>query len=393
MSTTIDNSVAAPAGGAAKPARHAHTPSAAPKPEVRTAPGSAADRAVKRRRVLDLLDAAGRDSLLLTSHTALTWYLDGSRVHISLAGDPIAAVLVDRDGDHLVTFNNEAGRLAAEELPRGVTLHQVPWYGQLPAAAAAISRELAHGEPLAESSVTAELRAARQSLLPAESDRYARLSADVAEAMTDVLSGARPGTTEFQLAAELAGRVVAAGAEPLVLLCNGSSRSGFRHPLATHSAIGRRAMAVVCARRDGLVANATRWVRFDAGTPDELRAEARIAAVEADILDATVPGARLNSIFTEIQASYARHGFGAEQWELHHQGGPAGYAGRDPRVTPDTDDRVVMNQTFTWNPSGPGVKIEDTVQLTESGIRVLTADPRWPAASVNGIQRPLTLQV
>ena len=82
-----------------------------------TAPGNVADRAVKRQRVLDILDAAGRDSLLLTSNTALTWYLDGSRVHISLAGDPIAALLVDRSGDHLVTFNNEAGRIAAEELP------------------------------------------------------------------------------------------------------------------------------------------------------------------------------------------------------------------------------------------------------------------------------------
>ena len=68
---------------------------------ARTAPGVPADRAVKRRRVLDILDAAGRDSLLLTSHTALTWYLDGSRVHISVAGDPVAAVLVGRDGKAL----------------------------------------------------------------------------------------------------------------------------------------------------------------------------------------------------------------------------------------------------------------------------------------------------
>ena len=58
---------------------------------VREAPGSVEDRATKRRRVLDILDDKGQDSLLLTTHTALTWYLDGSRVHISLAGDPIAA--------------------------------------------------------------------------------------------------------------------------------------------------------------------------------------------------------------------------------------------------------------------------------------------------------------
>ncbi len=53
----------------------------------------------------------------------------------------------------------------------------------------------------------------------------------------------------------------------------------------------------------------------------------------------------------------------------------------------------MLNQPFTWNPAGPGVKIEDTVQLTESGIKVLTVDDRWPAATVNGFQRPVTLQL
>jgi Xaa-Pro aminopeptidase len=374
------------------------TPLLPPLTGRRTAPASPTDREVKRRRVLDILDAEGRDSLLLTSHTALTWYLDGSRVHISLAGDPIAALLVDRDGDHLVTFNNEAERIAEEELPPGVTLHAVPWYRNLHEAAAAVghpsggSTEPA-AAPLAEAAVAARLRAARQQLLPGESARYARLSAELAAIMTDVLSAARPGTTEFELVSALAGRVVAAGAEPLVLLCNGSSRSGFRHPLATHAPLGRRAMAVVCARRDGLVSNITRWIRFDAGTSEELDAEARIAAVEADIFDATVPGARLDRIFAEIKASYTRHGFGADQWEQHHQGGPAGYAGRDPRVTAAATDTVVLNQPFTWNPSGPGVKIEDTVQLTESGLTVLTVDERWPTSTVNGLKRPVTLQL
>ncbi len=361
----------------------------------RTPPASTADRAIKRRRVLEILDAQEQDSLLLTSHTALAWYLDGSRIHISLAGDPIAALLVNRDGDHLVAFNNEAGRIAAEELPAGVSLHTVPWYGNLHEAAAAVGHSSpgGAGTPLAEASVATELRAARQQLLPGENARYTHLSAELAGIMTDVLSTARPDTTEFELVSALAGRVVGAGAEPLVLLCNGSSRSDFRHPLATHAPLGRRAMAVVCARRDGLVANITRWIRFDAGTPEELEAEARIAAVEADIFEATVPGARLDRVFGEIKAAYVRHGFGAEQWEQHHQGGPAGYAGRDPRVTAAATDAVVLNQPFTWNPSGPGVKIEDTVQLTESGIKVLTVDDRWPAATVNGLKRPVTLQL
>lgn len=389
VNTTVTTTAGALGGVAAAPANSANQGNNADRGNP-AAPGNSADRAIKRQRVLDILDESGRDSLLLTTNTALTWYLDGSRVHISLAGDPIAAMLVDRDGDHLVTYNNEAARIAAEELPDGVALHSVPWHGHLHAAAAMLAPG---GNPLAESEVTAELRTARQRFLPGESARYARLCAEAAAALTDVLSEATPETTEFGVASALAARIVAMGAEPLVLLCNGAGRSEFRHPLPTHSPLGRRAMAVVCARRNGLVANVTRWVRFDAGTPAELDAEDRIAAVEADIFDATVPGARLNGVLAEIREAYGRHGFGAGQWAHHHQGGPAGYAGRDPRATPAADDTVVLNQTFTWNPSGPGVKIEDTVQLTESGIAVLSVDPRWPTALVNGIQRPLTLQL
>lgn len=380
-STIPNTSAVEPPGGPSEGATSAEDRPAAP--------GNAADRAVKRQRVLHIMDAAETDSLLLTSNTALCWYLDGSRMHISLAGAPIAAMLVTRDGDHLVTFNNEAERLATEEVPSEIAVHAAPWHGSLHA----VAHELTGGDPLAESEVAVKLRGARQAFLPAESARYARLNADTAAALTDVLSRATPATTEFEIAAQLASRIVAMGAEPLVLLCNGASRSAFRHPLPTHSRLGRRAMAVVCARRHGLVANVTRWVRFDGGTPAELDAEFRLMAVEADIFDATVPDARLDSIFREIKRAYVRHGFGPDQWTLHHQGGVAGYAGRDPRATALTDDQVVLNQTFTWNPSGPGVKIEDTVQLTEAGITVLSVDPRWPATSVNGLLRPLTLQL
>lgn len=349
-----------------------------------------ADRAVKRTRVLEILAAAGRDSVLLTSQTAVSWYLDGSRVGISLAGDPIAAVLVTADGDHLVTFNNEAARLRAEEIPDGVHVHEVPWHGSLLAVADWFGPGL---DTAAEAELADPLRFARRSLLPGELDRYSLLCQDAATALTDVLSAATPRTSEQQIAAALAGRLVGAGADALVLLANGESRVSHRHPLPTNAPLGRRAMAVVCARRDGMIANVTRWVRFDSGTAAELDAESRIAAVEADIFAATVPGATVREILATIRTSYERHGFGPEQWRLHHQGGPAGYAGRDPRATDAVTDSVAINQPFTWNPSGPGVKIEDTVLLSDDGIRPLSVDPQWPTTRVNGVLRPVTLQL
>lgn len=358
--------------------------------QTRTPPSSAVDRRVKRRRVLAILDRADAESVLLTSQAALAWYLDGSRVHVSLAGDPVAAVLVERDGDHLVTFNNEAERLAAEEVPAGMALLEIPWYASLHRTQDWFEWD---GPPLAEADLARELRDARRELLPGETARYERLCRDSAAALTDVLAAASPQDTERQIAARLAARLIEAGVDPVVLLCSGESRAAYRHPLPTDAPLGRRAMAVVCARRDGLIANVTRWVRFGPAGSAETDAEARIREVEAATFDATVPGTRLCDVLQAVREGYRAHGFGADQWELHHQGGAAGYNGRDPRATDATDDGVVLNQAFAWNPSGPGVKVEDTVLLEAGGIRSLSVDERWPAVEVAGRLRPATLQL
>ncbi|MBT1001305.1 M24 family metallopeptidase [Paenarthrobacter sp. DKR-5] len=351
--------------------------------------GRTADRIAKRQRVLRVMDDAGADSLLLTSVTALSWYLDGGRVQVSLAGDPVAALLVTRETDHLVTFSNEAARLRDEELPAGLEIHEIPWFGSL----TDVGNWYGPASPVPEAELARPLRDARRSLLPGERQRYAALCAETAALLTDVLTAARPDLTERELSSQLAERVAGIGADPLVVLANGPSRAGYRHPLPTDTPLGRRAMAVVCARRDGLISNVTRWVRFGNASGRELDAEARIREVEADAFAATVPGAELKGVLAGIARSYGRHGFGADQWLLHHQGGPAGYAGRDPRATPAADDTVVLGQAFAWNPSAPGVKVEDTVLLTGQGMQVLSSDPRWPAEAVHGVQRPLTLEL
>ena len=222
---------------------------------------SIVDRAVKRRRVLDVLERRGAESIVLRSHTAVAWYLDGVRTHVSLAGDPVAAVVVRRDGDELLVFDNEADRLAAEELGPSLDLGvtRVPWHDVLVPADAA---------DLDEADAAPDLRAARASLLPGELARYRALCREVAEVLTDAATAARPDDAERDVAARLAADLVARGIDPLVTLVAGRSRLAHRHPLPTAAPIGDRAMLVVCGRRHGLIANATRWVRWGASATD-----------------------------------------------------------------------------------------------------------------------------
>jgi len=82
--------------------------------------------------------------------------------------------------------------------------------------------------------------------------------------------------------------------------------------------------------------------------------------------------AHAGEIFSVIQMAYADNGH-ANEWQLHHQGGSTGYAGREVFATPESTVRVREGQAFAWNPSITGVKSEDTVLCTAGGIEVLTA--------------------
>ncbi|GAA4913591.1 M24 family metallopeptidase [Nesterenkonia rhizosphaerae] len=360
----------------------------------------------KHARLVKLLEQTGDDAVVLSSAGALSWLLCGARVHVSLAGPPILRAVAHRDGVELAVFNNEAERIRAEELREltdapGLQIHELAWHANIDDVASWLPdslRTVAEGSLADEGSAALPLREARASLLETEVQRYRALCQDAAGALTEVLSEVTPSTTERQLAAALAPWLISAGADPVVLLVNGESRARHRHPLPTDAALGRRAMAVVCARRDGLIANVTRWVRFGEASPEELEQEQAILEVEADVFDALTPGTALDTVLEVLKESYPRHGFSQAEWTLHHQGGAAGYQGRDPRVSPGVPDLIHSGQPFAWNPSafspqlGLGFKVEDTVLLRGAAdLEILSTDERWPTTEVRGRRRPLPL--
>lgn len=356
----------------------------APRPEP--VEGQQADQAIKRDRLLKIIADQGGQRLLLTSQPALAWYLEGSRVHVSLAAPPIVAALVSATGDEVILTGNESERLRAEELPAGTAVRELDW------STAPAGIDPGPGT-LVEDHVADQLRAARAPLLAGETERFRALGRDAARVMTEVLSIRTPADTELAVTAALTARLVEAGAEPLVVLVGGAERSSYRHPLSTRTPVGRRFMAVICARRHGLVINLSRWVRFGPANDAERSADDRILAVEAEFLAATVPGTTLGDAFRAGCAGYAKHGFDPDEWTRHHQGGIAGYNGRDPRAVVGATDLIVADQAFAWNPTAPGCKVEDTVLRTEQGFEVLSRDPDWPTTDVAGLPRPSVLSL
>jgi peptidase M24-like protein len=335
-----------------------------------------ADRAVKRARLLELLDRSGAEAILLTTAASVNWYLDGARTHVSLAAAPVVAVEVNPQRDVLHVTANERARLLDEELPPGLDFRVRDWWEPISSAC------------LGEAALEAELRALRSLILPGERARFAQLGHQAAAALTEAVTGASPRMSEFALASKVHASLVERELEPVVVLVGGERRAAHRHPLPTTGPLGQRAMVVVCARYRGLIANLTRWIRFGAATSEEADQDRRILEVEADAFAATRAGASLSDVLAEIAAAYPRHGFATNEWTRHHQGGIAGYDGRDPRATPSAADTVPRTVHVAWNPSAPGAKVEDTVLIEDSKVTPLTIDPSWPTEVVRGVARP-----
>jgi Xaa-Pro aminopeptidase len=341
----------------------------------------------RRARLLGLLDSAGLRAVVLRRPGNVAWYSGGGRSHIvSTLDSGVAAVVVTADGDSVVTAANEAGRLRAEELGGLDAAWTV--VGPTDPLPLPTGPEVGVDGPLPGCvDVTERVAALRVPLLPDEVERYRAVGRAAAEAMTEAARSLAPADTEHDAAAAVAHALRRRGLDPVVLLVAGESRVyAHRHPLPTGAPLGRLAMLVTCARGHGLIANLTRYAgTFTAAEEETYR---RLLAVEAAFLDATVPGAVVGDVVRAGRAAYAANGFDPAEPDRHHQGGPTGYEPRDYLATPSSPARVVAGQAFAWNPSVPGLKVEDTVLVTERGIELLTVDERWPVLAAGGRARP-----
>ncbi|HSD85529.1 MAG TPA: M24 family metallopeptidase, partial [Anaerolineae bacterium] len=282
---------------------------------------------------------------------------------------------------------------------QGWAFRIAPWHAANPAVAdltrgLKLAADVAYPGAIDLSNEMARLRA---NLLPEEGERYRALSQACAEAMNAAIRVVRPGQSEFEIAALLDRETFARGVQPIVNLIATDERIfNFRHPLPTGKKMAKYAMLVLCGRKYGLITSVTRLVHFGR-LPDDLRRKLEaVAHIDATFIAATRPGRTLSEVFQRATEAYALTGF-ADEWQRHHQGGPAGYEPREWVATPTSPETVEVGQVYAWNPSITGTKSEDTILVGSNGNEVLTLIPDWPMldAEVAGqhLKRPAILEV
>ncbi|WP_408958253.1 M24 family metallopeptidase [Natrinema sp. 74] len=355
----------------------------------------------KRARLEASLESHDLESVWFARPNSFAWLTGGSNVIDRETDAGVAAIGYDGSDAIILTDSIEADRIAAEELPdieaSAVEIEQFPWYAS--SLSDAIAEHVGDERAAADIDVPGLERVdptpLRQPLTERDRERYRELGRETAAAVESVCRELQAEDTEHEVASALRVALSAREIEAPVVLVGGATRAQtYRHYTPTRAELGDYALVSVTAERNGLHASCTRTVAFD---PPEWLLERHEAAarVETTALAATrdeaTSGGTAGDVFAAVQDAYAAVGYEGE-WEHHHQGGAAGFAGREWIATPDHDAPVEAPMAYAWNPTVQGAKSEDTVLVTDDEIEPLTATGRWPTVAVDAVDGDLELE-
>ncbi|WP_135830321.1 M24 family metallopeptidase [Halorussus halobius] len=352
----------------------------------------------KRERLDALLAERDLEAVWFARPNSVAWLTGANSVVDREADVGVAAVGYDGDGLEAVTNNVEADRLRDEELPDDVRVAAFDWYeSSLAEAVADRSPDPAAADFDVPGMASVDASPLRQPLTDADVETYRELGRETAAAVEAVCRELQPGDAESEVASALRVALSARGIESPVALVGGAERARrYRHYTPTDAELGGYALVSVTAQRDGLHASATRTVAFASELDDESLADLRerhdaARTVEATALAATREFAgggergetagTASDVFAAIRDAYEAVGY-PDEWREHHQGGAAGFAGREWFGAPDADDPVTAPMAYAWNPTVAGAKSEDTVLVADGELEVLTDTGRWPTTAV-----------
>ena len=341
----------------------------------------------------ELMKSNGLDAFVLRRNPNLAWAIAG-RAHVPTTIDMACFdLIITHDSATAITNVVEAPRLIAEELPSEVSVQTIKWSeGRDPLLPT--GSKVGSDQPGADRiDFGVEVEMMRASLIESDLARFQNICIDAAVALGNAMKQVESSDREIDVAGLITHSLWQADLEIAFLGVAGQDRvHQFRHPLPTEAVVGNRVSASICAKRKGLIASVTRIVTFGGVTGQMIADYTSIFKVEAALLDATVVGKPFSDPINAAIAAYPANGFDADEWTKHHQGGPTGFLPRDWPANQTSARLIQSNQPIAWNPTGKGWKAEDTIVATNSGVKLLSVDPEWPAFEVKGRSRAFLLQ-
>lgn len=340
----------------------------------------------KKAKVRALLDELKLDGILIKRIGNFAWLTGGGINYVGITAEiGICPILITRGKDYLISNRVEEPRLRDEEMAaeQGYEQKVYPWYndaGEAETVAALVpSGKIGSDFGFPGSvDVNPQLNNLRWSLTPWEVERYRELGRMTSLAIEETAKTIRPGDKECAITGRLVERLWADRMDYITTFCAADDRiARFRHPVITERKVEKRAMICVNSRKNGLIISLTRFVQFGKTPADIRRKYDENVHIDCLMMAKTMPGRPFTEPFEAAVRAYKELGYDNE-WELHHQGGPLGYVGREMRVHWKTPGLIRENQAFAWNPSITGAKSEDVMLATVAGPELLSYPVIYP---------------
>jgi Xaa-Pro dipeptidase len=323
------------------------------------------------------------EGVILTRRDNFSWLTGGKLNYVlNTTEEGVAYIYITLDDIFLITSNNESDRIMNEELNNfNFTLLQYLWFEDPDHF---ISR-IVDGKKVGSDNgkwgsinIMSELIPLRSILSSEDQEKYRILGKEAALVVENICRKIEPGWRETDIQGEIARECLILGINPVCILVATDERVfKYRHPIPTNKPLQKYAMIVLGGERSGLNVSLTRIVSFGDIDSEASYKFDKVANIHASMITATQPGVQYEHFFDYTKQLYDKAGY-PEEWKLHHQGGPTGYACREFIMTPETSGEISINSAFAWNPSITGTKSEDTFLLNEKGVEVITRTDTWP---------------
>jgi Xaa-Pro aminopeptidase len=222
-----------------------------------------------------------------------------------------------------------------------------------------------------------ELRAVKS---PDEIERIRRSVKTNSQAFEQAVARVKPGMSESDLAAELEYRMRRLGAEKpsFETIVAGGARSAWPHaqPTASRLKPGDLTIVDMGAMQDGYASDMTRMLFLGAPAAKVKRAYRAVLEAQLAAIDAVRPGVKAAAV--DAAARDVLKGYDLDRAFVHSTGHGLGLEIHEPpRIGRRSKAKLRAGMAITIEPGVylegfGGIRIEDTVIVTETGCQVLT---------------------
>lgn len=333
-------------------------------------------------RLREYIKESKYDGVILGRRDNYKWITQDNNNEILTSTEVgVAYLIVLEDELILAADSSDYLRMKEEQNTLEAECIQVSWSK----GAASYPREYARGRRMASDTdisgtdnIQGDLTLLRMELNETEIERYREIGRLMANIVEDVITKARVGDKESDVAKQLKMRCIGAGVSPDCVLVGSDERIlKYRHPAPTDKKIENSLMVVLGGEKYGLNISMTRMVYFG-DIPDEIRK--RMHAVQyvfASMQCIMEAGMSFAQYFDKVISLYEEAGY-KNEWKEHHQGGPTGYGCREIVISPNSNGRIKNGYVFAWNPTIQGTKCEETTYLKDGKVEIFTDTGNWP---------------